>query len=220
MCEGLVKELEKKSENAIKEIEERSKRMSDELYEGLVKKKLKMEVSKEDVHKIVKKSLKLDKEIEKLKQMAKVEVEPEGSNYEQPKFSPFIWNGDFHVVPEGFVLPDCDVKILFTFWLCGKTEAQIAPYRFIQERLDFKTVAESYRYSEAKYLMNFLVRAAKRKKISIEDVSEDKIDEIFELLSKSIKIPEISKTGTKRKIKDLSWSTHASLLREKHARKH
>jgi len=50
------------------------------------------------------------------------------------QFMSWHWKGEFHMVPEGFCLPQCPPKQLWDPWWKGNINDKIQPYRFLTKR--------------------------------------------------------------------------------------
>lgn len=68
---------------------------------------------------------------------------------------PHFWNNCYHAVPENYQFPSTSVKDLWDLWLYGNVTSNIAPFRFIDPKLD---LAKTWRvrHSRAKHVMMLL----------------------------------------------------------------
>ena len=68
----------------------------------------------------------------------------------------YYWGGQYHVVPETFILKSCDVRTLWDLWWGGDYSSNIAPYSRIRSQ-SLRTILQRNRISKARRVIEALL---------------------------------------------------------------
>lgn len=117
------------------------------------------------------------------------------------------WGGGFHLVPEGFTVPQVGLRLAWQAYVCPNVELQCPPLRSVSS-LDMSTINKRKRLSEFQVLM----REIKRR---VEEVPErwipyptyEEADEMFYAVQSELGVSEVTPKGRKRRVSELNWRT-------------
>jgi hypothetical protein len=137
-------------------------------------------------------------------------------------FSTFHWNGQLHMVPQGFRFPmNISVKIIWDLWFYGNQDIHVQPYRFMKPTYDLEVRSDRSAYSKAKYVILHIAKYAQDNNLiqapatSISQLAKERSDEIFqEAFANCMRsINEIDGS----RISELSYFRIYDILNKKHA---
>mmetsp|Transcript_10401 Transcript_10401/g.15818 ORF Transcript_10401/g.15818 Transcript_10401/m.15818 type:complete len:430 (+) Transcript_10401:89-1378(+) len=77
------------------------------------------------------------------------------------EWSPFMWGGGLHWIPENYVFPAMTVRQLWNRWLYGNKAEGICPYRLVG--MQSISSSQKPKFSKAKYVMDILLKICEDK---------------------------------------------------------
>jgi len=86
-----------------------------------------------------------------------------------PSHQPFLYNGQFHFVPQGFTFPSYSLHVIWDLWFFGKMSENIGPYRHISPRHDLPSKNCRINFCRAKFVMNVMIYFAIKEKVIARD---------------------------------------------------
>jgi hypothetical protein len=130
----------------------------------------------------------------------------DSSNNNDSNFITWSWGGRFHMVPEGFTLPNNNIRDIFNLWYYGNINLKIQPYRFLRST-DLINHAQSVLLTRINKVMNELESIAKdiaADGIRISDITDrERVNVLFEQ-SFHVLMERIDRADSNHRIGDLS----------------
>lgn len=121
-------------------------------------------------------------------------------------FITWSWGGRFHMVPEGFTLPNNNIRDIFNLWYFGNMNLKIQPYRFLKS-IDLINNAQCILLSRINKVMNELesiVKDIAADDIRISDITDrERVNVLFEQ-SFHVLMERINRADSNHRIGDLS----------------
>ena len=119
---------------------------------------------------------------------------------------PFMWNGAFHLVPEDFTLPNCDMATAWQLWCCGYLSRGYPPYRKLTPS-DMANSNVGKRLCDFRFLMNVLEDKARANNIWNPTAIIVQANQIFQSVKSVLVLDAQSEKNRKRRADQIKWST-------------
>lgn len=127
----------------------------------------------------------------------------------------YTWKGGFHLLPEGFQVPMCNVAMAWQHYCCGNSTTPAL--RNVHPN-DFSDGNARKRFSEFKSLMVALEKAATDSGRWIAHPTIAQANEIFAAAAPSVlEVPLTTTKQRSRRVEQMKWSSVVTVLRKSRA---
>lgn len=127
----------------------------------------------------------------------------------------YLWDdGHFHRLPKDFRFTEGGLLQAWLMWCCGNPSMEIPPLR-ITEPVDYNGSNMRKRYSDYKYLMNFIEHEAKKSGQWSNNLNIEIANDLFRHFEQTQDISRFSEKGRSRRLEQMKWSTVVNVFRKK-----
>lgn len=127
----------------------------------------------------------------------------------------YSWNGRLSRLPQSFTLPRGTCITAWQAWCCGNVSQGYPPLRLIEPSDICDRKAKS-RLGDLRFLMRVLEEEADSQGESIENITIEDCNRIYEVIKDVIQLPNRTRNNRQRRNAQLSWQTVATELRKVH----
>lgn len=125
----------------------------------------------------------------------------------------FWWGGKPHMLPEGYFVPVLPLLLSWQLYMMPDLEKNLPPLRLVHPS-DFSSSTARKRFSTFKTLMMQIESEVKRLNLFIELPDLSQCNQMFDLGSPVLGIPE----SGKRRLSQIAWSTTSNIQRQQRRR--
>jgi hypothetical protein len=139
-------------------------------------------------------------------------LDEEGTEGESDGFVHYQ-NGRFYRFPPSFNVPCVALLLAFRLYCCGSKKTNFIPLRKLQGA-DFSSKNKQKRFAEYKFVMSLVEERLRSTRHWIEEPTTAQANAMFQQAEDVFSAITTTRTGKKRRLGQISWSTAAKELRK------
>jgi len=119
----------------------------------------------------------------------------------------YVWGGQFHNIPENFVLPKMNLNTLIYYWFCGSKHPLVPPLKYARS-WDFRNPrAMTSVLAQMKKMVSHVLRAATHVRFDLGTNGVDSLDKATRLYEAIIHLFQYGGTKNTRRYTAMTWKT-------------